>query len=268
MVTAMTATASEEPAQLGADSRVAAVEPPAHRGEGGHRGDSEREKAGEADDAQGRSGTSPAHRVGDVHGECGHRAGRESDREPDRGERDGDAADGPAPPGSGHVAGGEPQQGKQQASGNPDPQPGVDPGAGQDDRAVMAQAVHDEDMQHDRGGAQRAEAKEKPGQTVLVRRAVRVAAAVAQHERGQERERRGSDQVDPGSGLDNGQVDAGLCGDHQGGGHRDRVDDRDRDRDPRPGRDDAGRYRVQCLVSPPSHRYTAWAVASCHGMRR
>jgi hypothetical protein len=116
----------------------------------------------------------------------------------------------------------------------------------------MAQAVHDEDMQHDRDGAQRAEAKEKPGQTVLARRAVRVAAAVAQHERGQERERRGSDQVDPGSGLGNGQIDAGLGGDHQGGGHRDRVEDRDRDRDPRPGRTTlAG---TGCSAWYPHHR--------------
>jgi len=98
----------------------------------------------------------------------------------------------------------------------------------------MAQAVHGEDMQHARGGAQRAEAKEQPGQAVLARRAIRVAAAVAQHERGQERERWRGDEVDPGSGLGHGQVDAGLGGDHQDGDHRDRIEDRDRDS--RPGR--------------------------------
>ena len=116
----------------------------------------------------------------------------------------------------------------------------------------MAQAVHDEDIQHDRGGAQRAEANEKPSQAVLVPRAVLVAAPVAQHERRQERERRAGDQVYPAAGLGNRQVDARLGGDHQGGGHRDRVEDRDRDCHPRPGRTTlAG---TGCSAWYPHHR--------------
>ena len=100
----------------------------------------------------------------------------------------------------------------------------------------MTQAVDHEDAQHDRRGAQRAEAEEQPGEAVLVWRAVRVAAPGAQHERGQQRERRAGDQVDPHVGLGNGQVHAARRGDGQRGRQRRGVDDRDGDRGPRPGR--------------------------------
>ena len=48
----------QQPAQLGADGSVAAVEPPAHRGKGGNRGDGEDDHAGSADHVQG--GPAPA----------------------------------------------------------------------------------------------------------------------------------------------------------------------------------------------------------------
>lgn len=120
---------------------------------------------------------------------------------------------------------------------------------------MMAQGIDGEIVQHDCRGAQRAKAKEEQGQTVLVRRAARVAPPVAQHERRQERERRAGDQVDPAADLDYGLVDISLGGEHQSGGERYRVQDRDRDRDPRPGRNAlAG---TGCSAPYPHHRIVA-----------
>ena len=253
----------QQPAQLGADGGVAAVEPPAHRRDGADRGDGEGDHAGGADAVQGRAGAGPARRVGDAAVKVRHRPGLEGDGQPDRGPGDGHAADGPAPAGTGHVAVREPQQGKQETGDYCGPQPAGDPGAGQGERPVMIQAVNHEDVQCDRRGAQHAEAGKQPGETVLMRRAVRVAAPGAQHERGQQRERWAGDQVDPGVVLHDRQVHAARRRDGERGRQHRGVDDRDGDRGPRPGRTTlAG---PGCCRPCPHRRIVAWPGRLCHG---
>ncbi len=109
---------------------------------------------------------------------------------------------------------------------------------------IVAQAVNDEDVQHYRRGAQHAEAQEQPGQTVLVSRAGRVATPVAQHERGQQRERGAGDEIDPDADPGNGHGDARCRGDGKRGRNRGRVQGRDGDRSPGRGTRTGARGRV------------------------